>query len=219
MKNKDVNILAVDTSTYMLSISLYKNGSTYCISKKSSDHSEELTTSLDTMLKKSNLCLDDINLLGVNRGPGSFTGLRIGLSFIRLLAKFLKVKIIATTSFSMLVYEFVKKYKIKENCKIITLFPSVKNEFYFCKFEFKNNKIQKMLKYGYIRQQEINLEEADYFVVPKFFDTNYKNYNNLVSLNFSSKQIIELFLDEDKTLYEIVSYKELFPFYIRDTYY
>jgi len=75
--------------------------------------------------------LNDTNLLDVNRSPGSFTRLRIGLNFVRLLAKYLKIKIVSPTSFSMLVYEFIKKYKIKENCKIATLFPSVKYEFLF----------------------------------------------------------------------------------------
>jgi len=215
MKNENI-ILAVDTSTHILSMSVYKNGEIFCLSKESSDHSENLTIVLDKLLKKSKLVLNDINLLAVNTGPGSFTGLRIGLSFVKLLAKCFKIKIVSTTSFSMLVYEFVKKYKIKENCKITTLVPSVKNEFYFCKFYFENKKIQRVLKYGYIKQTEINLEETDYFVIPEFFNNTEKNF---IKLNFSSEKIISMVLDKNKMLYKIVKYQKLFPFYIRHTYY
>jgi|YNPMSStandDraft_1061717.scaffolds.fasta_scaffold12494_1 tRNA threonylcarbamoyl adenosine modification protein YeaZ len=215
MKDKNI-ILAVDTSTHILSMSVYKNGEIFCSSKKSSDHSENLTMVLDKLLEKSKLTLNNINLLAVNTGPGSFTGLRIGLSFVKLLAKYLKVKIVATTSFLMLLHEFVKKCKIKESCNIITLFPSVKNEFYFCKFEYENKKIQKILKYGYIKQSEIDLEEADFFLIPNFVEHNIKNF---IKLNFSSKKIIDLFLDKNKMLYKTVMYQKLFPFYIRHTYY
>jgi len=209
-------ILAVDTSTHLLSMAVYKNGKIFCFSKNSLDHSENLTKILDKILNKSKLSLDDLNLLAVNVGPGSFTGLRIGLSFIKLLAKYLKVKIVTTTSFSMLLYEFVKKYEIEDTTKITILFPSVKNEFYFCDYIIKNKKVQKILKYGYVKQNEINFKNADFFIIPNFVEINA---NLFVKLNFSSKQIIQLFLSKYENLYEVIDYKQLVPLYIRHTYY
>jgi len=214
MKNKKL-ILAIDTSTHFLSMALYKDGQIFCSTKNSLDHSENLVKILDKILSLSEVRLKDINLLAVNIGPGSFTGLRIGLCFVRFLAKYLRLKIVTTTSFWMLLYEFVKKYDLNKNCKIVALFPSVKNEFYFCEFEVNNKKEQKMLKYGYVKQSEMDFKNVDFFLVPKFVKIDIKNS---VKLSFSAKQIIQMFLDEN-SLYKIVSYYQLVPFYVRHTYY
>jgi tRNA threonylcarbamoyl adenosine modification protein YeaZ len=214
MKNKK-SILAIDTSTHFLSMALYKDGQIFCSTKNSLDHSENLVKILDKILSLSKVRLKDINLLAVNIGPGSFTGLRIGLCFVRFLAKYLRLKIVTTTSFWMLLYEFVKKYDLNKNCKIVALFPSVKNEFYFCEFEVNNKKEQKMLKYGYVKQSEMDFKNVDFFLVPKFVKIDIKNS---VKLSFSAKQIIQMFLDEN-SLYKIVSYYQLVPFYVRHTYY
>jgi tRNA threonylcarbamoyl adenosine modification protein YeaZ len=214
MKNKKL-ILAIDTSTHFLSIALYKDGQIFCSTKNSLDHSENLVKILDKILSLSEIRLKDINLLAVNIGPGSFTGLRIGLCFVRFLAKYLRLKIVTTNSFWMLLYEFIKKYDLNKNCKIVALFPSVKNEFYFCEFEVNNKKEQKMLKYGYVKQSEMNFKNVDFFLVPKFVKIDIKNS---VKLSFSAKQIIQMFLDES-SLYKIVSYYQLVPFYVRHTYY
>jgi tRNA threonylcarbamoyl adenosine modification protein YeaZ len=214
MKNKKL-ILAIDTSTHFLSMALYKDGQIFCSTKNSLDHSENLVKILDKILSLSEIRLKDINLLAVNIGPGSFTGLRIGLCFVRFLAKYFRLKIVTTNSFWMLLYEFIKKYDLNKNCKIVALFPSVKNEFYFCEFEVNNKKEQKMLKYGYVKQSEMNFKNVDFFLVPKFVKIDIKNS---VKLSFSAKQIIQMFLDES-SLYKIVSYYQLVPFYVRHTYY
>jgi tRNA threonylcarbamoyl adenosine modification protein YeaZ len=214
MKNKKL-ILAIDTSTHFLSMALYKDGQIFCSTKNSLDHSENLVKILDKILSLSEVRLKDINLLAVNIGPGSFTGLRIGLCFVRFLAKYFRLKIVTTNSFWMLLYEFIKKYDLNKNCKIVALFPSVKNEFYFCEFEVNNKKEQKMLKYGYVKQSEMNFKNVDFFLIPKFVKIDIKNS---VKLSFSAKQIIQMFLDES-SLYKIVSYYQLVPFYVRHTYY
>jgi tRNA threonylcarbamoyl adenosine modification protein YeaZ len=214
MKNKKL-ILAIDTSTHFLSIALYKDGQIFCSTKNSLDHSENLVKILDKIFSLSEIRLKDINLLAVNIGPGSFTGLRIGLCFVRFLAKYFRLKIVTTNSFWMLLYEFIKKYDLNKNCKIVALFPSVKNELYFCEFEVNNKKEQKMLKYGYVKQSEMNFKNVDFFLVPKFVKIDIKNS---VKLSFSAKQIIQMFLDES-SLYKIVSYYQLVPFYVRHTYY
>ena len=49
-------------------------------------HSETLLPMIDTALRACGLTMEDIDLLGVTSGPGSFTGLRIGLSVVKGLA-------------------------------------------------------------------------------------------------------------------------------------
>ena len=49
-------------------------------------HSETLLPMIDTALKAAGLTVDDLDVLGVTNGPGSFTGLRIGLAVVKGLA-------------------------------------------------------------------------------------------------------------------------------------
>ena len=104
--NKPINkkqtvILTVDTSTPRLSLALYKNNKIYetILKKEIPDYAENLVPQLDKILKQSKTSLKDISIIGCNIGPGSFTGLRIGLSFVRTLAEELKTKLFVSNSF------------------------------------------------------------------------------------------------------------------------
>ncbi|MCX7716033.1 MAG: tRNA (adenosine(37)-N6)-threonylcarbamoyltransferase complex dimerization subunit type 1 TsaB [Endomicrobia bacterium] len=166
------NILAVDTSTQKLSMSLYscRKNKIYCYEESVSDHSENLIKFLNKLLIKTNVKLDDITHIGVNTGPGSFTGLRIGLSFVKTLARYLNIKVITTTSFNMILWEIINSVNIEKTLDIITLFPSVKNEFYFCKFRIESKKIiEQKSQIGYIKTDDFyKLEEFDVLAYPDF---------------------------------------------------
>ena len=58
-----------------------------------STHSDQLLSDVNEILKKNNLDLKQVNLLAVAVGPGSFTGLRIGLSTVKGLGRALKIPI------------------------------------------------------------------------------------------------------------------------------
>lgn len=226
VKNSN-NILAVDTSTQKLSMSLYccDKNETFSYEECVEDHSENLIKFFDHLLKKTKLKVENITHVGVNTGPGSFTGLRIGLSFVKTLAMFLNIKVITTTSFFMLLFETIKSWSFNNRVyNVTTLFPSVKNEFYFCKFYIKDKKISSYNPAGYIRNTELNkLENSDILIYPDFVELNDKERlfqrENSKKVIFSSETIIKMFLSKQKELYKEISYKKLVPFYLRHTYY
>ena len=91
-----MNILAIDTSTDWSGVSLFKNGE--CknsihehVPRK---HSEVLPKFVQRIMKESNFKKDDLDAIAVSIGPGSFTGLRIGLGFSKGLAYALNKPII-----------------------------------------------------------------------------------------------------------------------------
>lgn len=77
-----MNILAFDTSSSSGSIALNVNGTIKYASYFDIHitHSETLLPQIDYCLKSNNLTIQDIDALITANGPGSFTGLRIGLS-------------------------------------------------------------------------------------------------------------------------------------------
>lgn len=78
-------ILAIDSSTYFLSVAVSKNDkilSSYhrFIGKK---HSSKLFPVINSLLKKSEISLKNLDAIAISIGPGSFTGLRIGVAAVK----------------------------------------------------------------------------------------------------------------------------------------
>jgi len=75
-------ILNIETSTTICSVSLAKDGKKI-IGKESNEknaHSKILTVFIEDVFKEAKLQVKDIDAVAVSKGPGSYTGLRIGVS-------------------------------------------------------------------------------------------------------------------------------------------
>ena len=84
-----VNVLALDTSTSCLSVALMRDKaiiSEINLTVKVG-HAGMILPVIDEVLTKSSTCKDDITLIATGTGPGSFTGLRIGIATAKGLAK------------------------------------------------------------------------------------------------------------------------------------
>jgi tRNA threonylcarbamoyladenosine biosynthesis protein TsaB len=84
MEGKYMNILGIDTTTKNAAVSLMYNNK--MISKSIDNqvtHSEKLLPLIDEILNENNIDLKDIDLYACINGPGSFTGIRIGLSTLK----------------------------------------------------------------------------------------------------------------------------------------
>ncbi len=80
-----MNILAIDTATSVLSAAL-KTGPHEIIEKKLDGfltHAENLLPLIDQLLKKEKIRIGDVDAFLIDRGPGSFTGLRIGYATLK----------------------------------------------------------------------------------------------------------------------------------------
>ncbi|MBL7068417.1 MAG: tRNA (adenosine(37)-N6)-threonylcarbamoyltransferase complex dimerization subunit type 1 TsaB [Candidatus Omnitrophica bacterium] len=80
-----MKILAIETSTRNLSIAVADENSILAEYKGDSvlRHSQDLIPNIEILLKKTGLGLADIDCFAVSIGPGSFTGLRVGVSIIK----------------------------------------------------------------------------------------------------------------------------------------
>lgn len=94
-----MNILSIDTTTKVASVCVRKGNEFFadCISNEVT-HSEKLLPLIDETLKKSSLDLKDIDLYACINGPGSFTGIRIGLATLKAFAMVNDKKIFSVPS-------------------------------------------------------------------------------------------------------------------------
>ena len=99
-------ILAIETSSNICGISLIENG-VYIDSideEKLKQHAEVLPKLYNELQNRTNFLLSNIDALAVSIGPGSFTGLRIGLSFTKGLAYSQNLPIIPISTMMALAY-------------------------------------------------------------------------------------------------------------------
>lgn len=101
-----MKILCIDTSSKLCSVAILEN--TTLINKLELDngltHSETLMPLIKELLDKSNLSLKDINLLVSDIGPGSFTGIRIGVATCKAFSDSLNIPCVGISSLEVLAY-------------------------------------------------------------------------------------------------------------------
>ena len=95
-------------------------------------HSEKLLEMVDMALKTAQLDITDIDAFAITKGPGSFTGLRIGLSTVKGLCHALDKPCYTTSTLSML-YENV--YKEYEDALIVPMMDARRSEVYTAVFD------------------------------------------------------------------------------------
>ena len=105
-----MKVLAIDTTTKKATVALKADDKIYVKELDNEiTHSEKLLPLLDEVLTEADVCLKDIDLFATTLGPGSFTGVRIGIATIKAIAKVTNKKIFGTTSLELLALDGIKK--------------------------------------------------------------------------------------------------------------
>lgn len=91
-----MKILAIETSSSTLSVAINIDGKIVCeyFYNAGMIHSEVLISVIETALKNANLTIKDIDKFAVSSGPGSFTGIRVGMTVIKTIAQSLKKSVV-----------------------------------------------------------------------------------------------------------------------------
>ena len=107
-------ILNLETSSKNCSVSLLKGDKIVSIIEQEDDsyrHSELLTSFIDQILSKEKISTENLSAVSVSKGPGSFTGLRIGFSVAKGLCFPYNIPIIGTSLESIDISEDREKFK------------------------------------------------------------------------------------------------------------
>ena len=126
-------IIGIETSNGKCSVSLSRGDEIiYAISNNElSKQAEYLVIMMQQVLEKAEYEFKDIDYIAVSIGPGSFTGIRIGISAAKALGISFQKKVIGVSNFETIFYRInQQKYDAKKRLAIINAY---RDEVYICK--------------------------------------------------------------------------------------
>ena len=132
-------LLNIETSTTNCSVSLsFENNLIDYVERDSLNysHSEHLHVFINELLNNNNIKFNQLNAVSVSRGPGSYTGLRIGLSAAKGLCYGLDIPLISISSLKILANS------IKFDGFIVSTMDARRDEIYSCIYDSNLNVIR-----------------------------------------------------------------------------
>ena len=127
-----MNLLGIESSSRKLSVGLMKEKSFFELnSEKINDTANSLPQLSKKIISNASLGFEDLDAICISAGPGSFTGLRVGMSYAKGIAMALDIPIIPVSTFDSLAYNNLSE-------ELSTLIYSHGNTFYICKYNLDN---------------------------------------------------------------------------------
>ena len=211
-------LLNIETSTKVCSVSLALNGEILASKEESSEkyiHSEKLNVFIEELFAQVDYQLKDLAAICVSKGPGSYTGLRIGVSCAKGFCYALDIPLISIDSLYVLAKGYLSDNFINANTILMPMIDARRMEVYTAIFNHKAE-----------IQTSISAEVID----AEFFDTNKeiiligdgaKKFNSIIPRNVrienhlsSSKGMASLSYSKfSKKEFEDVAYFE--PYYLK----
>ncbi|MDO5979455.1 tRNA (adenosine(37)-N6)-threonylcarbamoyltransferase complex dimerization subunit type 1 TsaB [Flavivirga spongiicola] len=135
-----IYILNIETATTNCSVSLSKDGETVVLKEdydKNYSHAERLHVYIDDLLKEAKVASGNIEAIAVSKGPGSYTGLRIGVSAAKGLCFALDKPLISVSTLEALAHQVTCN-----NGVIIPMLDARRMEVYSAVFNTDYNQIR-----------------------------------------------------------------------------
>ena len=212
-------ILNIETATKNCSVSLSKSGEIIAL-KEINDgnysHAEKLHELIKQVVSKANIELSHLNAVAISKGPGSYTGLRIGVSAAKGLCFALDIPLISVNTLQSLALSV----SISEGYKI-PLLDARRMEVYSQVFNNKTEKVREVFAEiitpesfsNYLNDQKVyffgdGAEKCKEIIIHKnaiFIDAKFPSAKEMVEVSF------EKFKKND---FEDVAYFE--PFYLKE---
>ncbi|MBI2270133.1 MAG: tRNA (adenosine(37)-N6)-threonylcarbamoyltransferase complex dimerization subunit type 1 TsaB [Bacteroidetes bacterium] len=119
-------ILNIETATTVCSVALAKDGELLALKEINNGytHAENLTVFIEGLVKEANIKFSDLDAIAISKGPGSYTGLRIGVSTAKGLCYGLGKALIGLSTLKCLTFLVQSsKFKVQSRNENISLVP------------------------------------------------------------------------------------------------
>ncbi|QNR22874.1 tRNA (adenosine(37)-N6)-threonylcarbamoyltransferase complex dimerization subunit type 1 TsaB [Croceimicrobium hydrocarbonivorans] len=135
-------ILALETSTKNCSVALFKDQELLQLIEAQSDqyiHSEKLHLFIAEALKKAEIKADQLEAIAVGSGPGSYTGLRIGVASAKALAYSLSIPLISAKGTELLVAAALESQEFPDDAILHPMIDARRMEVYTAAYNLATN--------------------------------------------------------------------------------
>ncbi len=218
-----MKILGIDSSAKSASVAVTDNGkilSSFYINTGLT-HSQTLMPMLDSALKCASLKIDDIDLIAVNKGPGSFTGIRIGVAAAKGLADTKDIKTIGISTLESMAYNLTMN-----DCIAVAVMDARCAQVYTALFRISNGKVTRIVEDCAVAITELKEMLRDYDetiilvgdgaeICYKALCDDFKNLTIASELCKYQNASGVCFSAENKPSDEYICSKELVPEYLR----
>jgi tRNA threonylcarbamoyladenosine biosynthesis protein TsaB len=211
-------ILNIETATKNCSVAIARDGVTIIckeIAEQGYSHAEKLHLFIEEIISDAAISFSDLKAIAVSQGPGSYTGLRIGVSAAKGLSYALQIPLIAVDTLESLAMQVVAKDGF-----IIPMIDARRMEVYSAIFNSNKEKIHEVQAQIINEDSFADISEKVYFVG----DSNEKVKLSLTKSNFvfldnhvypSAKEMSEIsFKKYIEKVFVDVAYFE--PYYLKD---
>ena len=215
-----VYILNIETSTKACSVALHKNGELIVCREDVTanfSHSEKLLKFISELFSDEKLSLSDLDAIAVSMGPGSYTGLRIGVSTAKGLCYGLDIPLISISTLKSMSFGMALEIKADLYCPMI---DARRMEVYSAFFDINNTEVRKIQadiinENSYKKELEkkvVFFGDGSEKLIEKIKD---KNAIFVSDIHPSAKNMGLLSYQKfTKSLFEDLAYFE--PFYLKD---
>ena len=213
-----IYILNIETATKNCSVGLAKNGKTIAfreIAEEGYSHAEKLHVFIDELLQESRISFKDLNAIAISQGPGSYTGLRIGVSSAKGLCYALHIPLIAIDTLQSL----AAQVSISEGI-IIPMIDARRMEVFSAQYDSKLNQIQPVSAEIITEESYQNSEDLIHFLgdgarkCKEFLHQNNFIFHDEVI--FPSAKEMSLLSYEKYKISDIVDVAYFEPLYVKD---
>ncbi len=154
-----MKILALDSSAKSASVALLDNnkilGSFFI--NTSLTHSQTLVPMIDAVLKNTNTNINNVDLFAVASGPGSFTGVRIGVAAIKGIAMPLNKQCVSVSTLEAMAYNYVQ-----EDVTVVAVMDARCQQVYNANFKIENGQVHRLCDDRALSIEELGTELKDY---------------------------------------------------------
>lgn len=137
-------ILAIETATRVCSVALFQNDRVVALRESTEEnaHSRILHQLIDELLKECSININDIKAVAVSKGPGSYTGLRIGVSAAKGMCYAKDIPLISVNTLESMAYGIKNTVPAEENSIIIPMIDARRMEVYTAIFDHELKQIK-----------------------------------------------------------------------------
>ncbi len=138
------NILCIETATEICSVALLQDDKMIALREnhEGNAHASQITLLIEAVMKDANIELKNLDAIAVSKGPGSYTGLRVGVSTAKGLCYALDIPLIAINTLESLAHEIIKNNNIQK-ANFCAMLDARRMEVYCAVFDNQMNSIKK----------------------------------------------------------------------------